>query len=52
MWEKVLERLLISVADATFWVIIILTIGVIGVLVFREVVDYLSEDVENEEKEE
>ncbi len=46
MWERVLERFLNSISDASFWVTIILVVGTVGFYIFRGVINHLSEDVD------
>ena len=50
-WDSFLSRLAISAADAAFWVIIIVSIGITGYLIARGIINHLLEDVPTEEEE-
>jgi hypothetical protein len=43
---------LISIADASFWLLIITGIGITFWLCFKRVMNYLLEEIETEEEEE
>ncbi len=52
MIDRVVERLLNSFADASYWVLIILAIGFVGAFLVKRVVDFLLTDVKTSKGEE
>lgn len=49
--DRFVERLLFSLADAAFWIFIIVAVGLVGVYVFERIVDFLGSEIGGEGKE-
>ena len=46
MWDRILERFLNSIADASYWVVVIVAIGTTGIFLFEKIVNFFLADID------